>query len=434
MRSRVAGAAAGGASSRVGSAPPAIECCGRPGLILLVLLVLLSLDSITPVVYMRPASVAAVGAPRTLVPSVPLPSGVSTLYPRPRAAHPDVFGLAVTRIYITFIGAHMNLWYRTSLRTLVLQHCHVPGVRVLVWANELPDAFLEEHFGDLLGGSGAPPRIVLVRYNATELAWGVPGASDSISALLEEQGGDAAAQPFMEPQVRMAHITDVVRMVALWRWGGVYLDADILPLKPVHDLGVAFAANLGNYECADGEDIVLPPSVGGGTVSCMCVCFMSFPHPHHALIEETLLRGLTAFRVRNMPYGGFGAWVFMDALRALVASHPDTFDAHPVSVTTAICWPSVMDAVTPQTDEEVAAILATCTTVHMMGGGHAKKFGATNITDETLFGQVYLRLQPSIPRPESCFSVGPSGEAIAVGEVVAPAALASVVLPLPPRP
>ena len=327
-----------------------------------------------------------------------LPSGVRALYPCPPAGTRDVFAPDTLRIVVTFIGAHMNLWYRTSLRTLVRTHCTVSHVRVLVWANELTDAWADEYFSDLRAPDGSP-MLVLVRYNVTEVSYMAPGAPDSLSYLLDPPLGDAAAAVFMEPQVRMAHVTDVLRMVILWRFGGVYLDADILVLQPIHELGVAFAANFGNYECTQAINpgwpsapgIVFPPALGGETVTCMCVCFLSFPAPGHAVIADVLVRGLAAFQSRGHVYGGFGAWVFMDALRAAV-SEPG-FDVRPISTTEILCWPQVLNATVPQANNAVAAIMTDCKAVHMMGGAHAKKFGSEIIGDDTLFGQVFNRLE-----------------------------------------
>ena len=348
---------------------------------------------------------------RALPPNAPaarrdarLPSGVTSLYPPLPPGAPNPFSEGATRIVITFIGAHMNLWYTTCLRALILQHCAAPSVRVLVWANELPDAFVDGALGDVVG---SPPRLHLVRYNLTALAAGVPSAPDTLNFVVNPPVGadGVGVQPTMEPQVRMAHVTDVLRMVVLWRFGGVYLDADILPLRPLHNLGPAYAANLGNYECTralypgwpGGDPIPMPPRLGGATVSCMCVCFLSFPTPRHPLVEGVLARGLEAFKARDCVYGGLGAWVTMDVIRDLVQRGDPAFDAVPLSVSEALCWPQVQDAVKPQSDAEVDAIVRDCVSVHMMGGAHAKKFSAVTIDNTTLFGQVYARIAPRLP-------------------------------------
>jgi hypothetical protein len=352
-----------------------------------------------------PAGGGGGGAPRR---DPRLPSGVTSLYPPlpPGAASP--FSEGVTRIVVTFIGAHMNAWYTACLRALILQHCGAPHVRVLVWANELPDSFVDAALGDVVGAR--PPRLHLVRYNLTALAAGAPAAPETLDFVVNPPvGGDGVGvQPSMEPQVRMAHVTDVLRMVVLWRFGGVYLDADILPLRPLHELGNVYAANLGNYECTKalypgwpgGEPIAMPPRLGGATVSCMCVCFLSFPAPRHPLVEGVLTRGLEAFKARDCVYGGLGAWVAMDVIRDLVARGDPAFDARPVSVSSALCWPQVLDAVPPQSEEAVDAIMRDCASVHMMGGAHAKKFAQTSIGNDTLFGQVYTRLRLPARCPE----------------------------------
>jgi hypothetical protein len=329
-----------------------------------------------------------------------LPAGVTALYPPLPAGAPSPFSEGVSRIVVTFIGPHMNVWYTACLRALILQHCGAPTVRVLVWANELPDSFVDAALGDVLG---SPPRLHLVRYNLTALAAGAPSAPETLDFVTNPPvGADGkGVQPTMEPQVRMAHVTDVLRMVVLWRFGGVYLDADILPLRPLHNLGVRYAANLGNYECTralypgwpGGEPIEMPVRLGGATVSCMCVCFLSFPAPRHPFVEGVLARGLEAFKARDCVYGGLGAWVAMDVIRDLVQRGDPAFDAAPISVSEALCWPQVLDAVPPQSDANVDAIMRDCVSVHMMGGAHAKKFSADAIDNSTLFGQVYGRLR-----------------------------------------
>jgi hypothetical protein len=343
---------------------------------------------------------------------------VLALYPPLPPGAPDVFGPATQRLIITFIGAHMNLFYTNCLRALILQHCHVPNARVLVWANELTAEFLDSALGDVLLGPGGVPRAHLVRYNVTQLAAAEPGEPDTLDFLLHPPG---EVQPSMEPQVRKAHVTDVVRMVVLWRFGGVYLDADILPLRPLLGLGTAFAANLGNYECTramnagwpDHPPLAMPARLGGATVSCMCICFLSFPAPGHALLREVLTQGLPVFQSRSCVYGGLGAWLFMDVLRSAVALEGGSggggsgsgsgaavtaaavapaLDARPISVSEALCWPQVLDAIPPQSEEAVAGIMRDCLSVHMMGGAHAKKFAQTSVDNSTLFGQVYNRL------------------------------------------
>jgi hypothetical protein len=127
----------------------------------------------------------------------------------------------------------------------------------------------------------------------------------------------------------------------------------------------------------------------------MCVCFLSFPAPRHALIGRVLERGLDVFASRSYVYGGLGAWLFMDVLRESVGA--DGFDVRPISVGEALCWPAVTDATKPQSRGAVDAIMRDCATVHMMGGAHARKFGSTLIDDSSLFGQVYARVRPALP-------------------------------------
>jgi hypothetical protein len=366
-----------------------------------------------------------------------LPYGVLSVYPCGGGSR--LFeGSGTTRIFVTFIGAFMNDWYLHSLRSLVLVHCSVPGVTVMVWANELNSTWYQNALGDLVAADGSP-RVRLVRYNVSMLAVGLPGAEESVAWLTDPArqamwpahspeypfappiplpGGGydrevvhmmtreprpylvpGAVHP-LEPQMVMAHITDVLRMIVLYRFGGVYLDVDILPLRPINDLGTRFAANIvldhGNYECTSGQrgdwpdndPVVMPARLGGQTVSCMCVCFLSFPRPGNVLLFEVLARGLGAFMQRGMVYGGFGAWVFMDALGHLIES-PE-LDVRPLAVQNILCWPQVLD-MTPQGEGGLHSIFTNCSAVHMMSGGHARKFNQSITGNETLFAQVYTR-------------------------------------------
>jgi hypothetical protein len=122
-----------------------------------------------------------------------------------------------------------------------------------------------------------------------------------------------------------------------------------------------------------------------------------------------LEQGLAVFQSRSCVYGGLGAWLFMDVLRTAVAlegggggggsaggggevAAAPALDARPISVSEALCWPQVLDAIPPQSEEAVAGIMRDCLSVHMMGGAHAKKFAQTSVDNSTLFGQVYNRL------------------------------------------
>ncbi|XP_049869415.1 lactosylceramide 4-alpha-galactosyltransferase-like [Pectinophora gossypiella] len=42
-------------------------------------------------------------------------------------------------------------------------------------------------------------------------------------------------------EYRYAHVSDIIRLLLLWKFGGVYMDLDIVVLKPFDDLGPDFA-------------------------------------------------------------------------------------------------------------------------------------------------------------------------------------------------
>jgi hypothetical protein len=295
----------------------------------------------------------------------------------------------------------------------VLIHCADPSVRVLVWGNELTAEWYAEHMSDLVDAEGRN-RLFLVRYNLSSIASNIPAAQESFDYLsgspkmfsLLDDGSKEAA--LIEPQQLVAHRTDILRLVILFRFGGVYVDVDILPLRPITGYGTAFAANLGNYDCVSsgrehwptGKPIKVP---SGETVTCICLCFLSFPTPGNILLEETLSQGLSSFIARDSVYGAFGAWVFMDAMRAVVAD--PRFDAKPIKVQEAVCWPQVLDILVPLKDDAIAGILRDCVGVHMMGGAHAKKYSGA-INTSSVFGQVYLGAQQKHMLPTTCSPLG----------------------------
>jgi hypothetical protein len=274
-----------------------------------------------------------------------------------------------------------------------------------VWTDE---AALRERFQGLLRAHGTRSlRDLGVGHHSKEIL-----ISERYGHWLQRTARDAPAEARAEDLNRSCTYlqTKVDRWLAGWRsldWNDVLL-VDVQFLDWVVDdgvemqVGTAFAANLGNYECTQALNpgwpsapgVVFPPALGGATVTCMCVCFLSFPAPGHALVADVLLRGLDAFRARGHVYGGFGAWVFMDALRDAVPE--PGFDARPISTTEILCWPQVLNATVPQSDAAVAAIMRECKAVHMMGGAHAKKFGSDVIEDDTLFGQVYGRIEGAL--------------------------------------
>ena len=116
---------------------------------------------------------------------------------------------------------HRDTWGSVQDRVLGSVVTNIPGARVRVLTNTLPlfhfDALFSEGFD-----------VKIVRYDVDELLAGLPGSRWANAAK-------NAAGPF-----QATHESDLVRLLALTKYGGLYLDTDALWLRNINSLPVAF--------------------------------------------------------------------------------------------------------------------------------------------------------------------------------------------------
>lgn len=92
----------------------------------------------------------------------------------------------------------------------------VPGAEVFVYANKLPEDMFESY-------TSTGKNVKLVRYSETALFDGTPLARWAVNMDEWKRG-----------QYLYSHFTDAFRLCVLWKYGGVYIDFDVLVLR---DLG-----------------------------------------------------------------------------------------------------------------------------------------------------------------------------------------------------
>eukprot|EP00316_Scyphosphaera_apsteinii_P001767 CAMPEP_0119304030 /NCGR_PEP_ID=MMETSP1333-20130426/5363_1 /TAXON_ID=418940 /ORGANISM="Scyphosphaera apsteinii, Strain RCC1455" /LENGTH=290 /DNA_ID=CAMNT_0007306839 /DNA_START=145 /DNA_END=1017 /DNA_ORIENTATION=- len=109
-------------------------------------------------------------------------------------------------------GASFGLISRRSLESIFFHH---PHASVHVFSNTLPAGF----FGDFTSAGFV---IHLERYNLTQLLQDTPAAAWLTQLARWREG------PYF-----YSHVTDVMRLALIYREGGVYMDMDMLLVRPL---------------------------------------------------------------------------------------------------------------------------------------------------------------------------------------------------------
>ena len=306
-----------------------------------------------------------------------LPSGVVSVYP-PEGARflaipfPGTEGRGggapeegLFPVHLSWSGPTLSAIYRRNVRSFVLQHRGRKGTAVVIWSNDLLESELSApELADLraLAGTSGP---FIVRYQLDKLLVS-PAASGAASA----PGLDLAAFFARSPGTHV-HLHDVLRLAIIWRFGGAYVDLDMVSLRPLDSIEGArsrgvFAANDRSYQYP---------------------CLELTGNSGHALPGRMLTAGLALYEKggRNR-YGPLGAPLLLSVLRAM--SSVERGALAPQWNRDSLCdtlsgtiepssgaWRHVPNAhMAPQGDasaalERVREAMSRCTVVHLYGGG-----------------------------------------------------------------
>ncbi|XP_046669244.1 lactosylceramide 4-alpha-galactosyltransferase-like [Homalodisca vitripennis] len=106
-----------------------------------------------------------------------------------------------------------------------------PNRRVYILNTCPMDEDVTEKVPDYVRGVFYLPNVRIVRLNVSEMFRGTP------IQMVYESGVIETSPYFLE------HFSDLIRVAALWRFGGTYCDLDFIIMKCLNDLGTDFAAS-----------------------------------------------------------------------------------------------------------------------------------------------------------------------------------------------
>jgi hypothetical protein len=323
-------------------------------------------------------------------------------------------------VHMIWEGDDMPEIYRRNARSWLLQHAGRPGVALLVWSNSLAENVLRApEFA--FAGLRAAPGPYLVRYAIGRLLSGPPGAAPAPGVDLVTFFAAAT-----QSTATIVHISDVLRLVIVWRFGGIYTDCDGVSLRPVdllpsarnHGLFVVHDRSY-QYPCLEltGDTQPVPmPSLAQETVGtsmpnifCALTGLLAFP-PGHILLGHMLAMGLSLYERNRNTYGPLGAPLILAALRTMSIS--DRGALRPLWARDALCDTMAGDYVPgsgawvhrdkvhiqPRADIAIARAsvleaMARCVTVQLYCGG--KSWDSVPVPPNSLLGLIYSEIESS---------------------------------------
>lgn len=269
-------------------------------------------------------------------------------------------------IHFVWVGSEpLSLTHAENIRHWAVIHRY-HNAAVYLWANDLPLSSFRSsvRLQRNLSGIRGP---YLVRCNWTALAREAMGeASPAVELfrILTAAGQSGSATP----RYHAVPMSDAIRLLVVFRFGGAYLDTDMMPLRPLPPQGyrnILPVNTAGKYSCAS-SNVTIPDTRGGpesldqgesgggsrsatekdprsglGTVGttatggktyeigCLCNCIFFFDRGHFYL-ERILSDGLRVLRQRAKPpytrikYSLLGARVWMAALINITRTRPVT--------------------------------------------------------------------------------------------------------------
>ena len=331
-------------------------------------------------------------------------------------------GGAAFPLHVVWVGSAMPAAYRANIRYLALQHRHRPRAAVLVWANELADLLGSPELNDLprLGGINGP---YVVRYNAGAMLSAEAAGADLLARL-----SDATRRP----APLAVHWSDALRLAILWRFGGAYVDVDMVPMRRLDtpEYQNSFAINDHTYRCVEPfqlPGLVVRPdtrsrdggSDGVALVHCLCNCLAVFDRSH-PLLHRALAAALPTYErdatVPGRAYAALGAFLWLDALRAAPLAEQATL--RPRWNHEMLCDGLAGRLGAPTRADDVQHALAACTVVHMYGGGSSGAVAA--VKGGTLLADLHMRLECALAPDSTACEPPANASRRALGSVALP--------------
>ena len=234
--------------------------------------------------------------------------------------------------------------YRLNLHGLISACSRFP---VFMWSNSL---LFDPDF----------PSIYIVRYDATSLMENEPGF-DSLNLLREKATN--------------VHWSDFFRLFVIFKFGGLYLDMDMLVVKPICSLlpDKVLIADQGEYSCLTQDQ---QPGVvvdrQGTKATCVCNCLLRYP-PGSPFLRKLLVEAHSYYDIEA--YGPMGAVMIMQVLHKSTVEEIRSFELVPLRAHDVLCNfltldSSVLDG--PVGNDMVRTIEQKCLVIHLYGKGRSE--------------------------------------------------------------
>ncbi|KAG8244529.1 hypothetical protein J6590_019781 [Homalodisca vitripennis] len=109
---------------------------------------------------------------------------------------------------------------------------------------------------------------------------------------------------FEESRHPVEHVSDVIRLLVLWRFGGTYMDIDVVSIRPLDELGTNYAGWQDEFTIASGVLNFAPDGFGHHILTeCLFDLRDNF-EPHEWSTNGPLLITKTIMRLCGITYGG----------------------------------------------------------------------------------------------------------------------------------
>jgi hypothetical protein len=276
------------------------------------------------------ASAAGGGAPPLLPPLPDSPAAPAAIAAAAAAAAARAFPPSEASPLFWFVwSTSLNEWHWMPLAVVESVFVHHPRARVRFLSMIMP----LDYFACF---AAAGFDISVERYDLLALAQGTVLANFVESGRLNESA-----------HFRYAHESDLLRLVVLSRHGGIYLDTDLLLLRPLDDVVLSNPVLGVEYF----NDPMRESKTFGGIR--LNNAFMGFPEPHHPYLDWIMQRVEESYNPKE--WAAIGPDLITEGYNAMQPEVQDTFHLVPPRGLYPLHWAlahSVLNPDRAQVDRE----------------------------------------------------------------------------------
>ena len=171
------------------------------------------------------------------------------------------------------------------------------------------------------------------------------------------------------------HWSDFFRLFVIFKFGGLYLDMDMLVVKPICSLlpDKVLIADQGEYSCLTQDQ---QPGVvvdrQGTKATCVCNCLLRYP-PGSPFLRKLLVEAHSYYDIEA--YGPMGAVMIMQVLHKSTVEEIRSFELVPLRAHDVLCNFLTLDSSVmngPVGNDMVRTIEQKCLVIHLYGKGRSE--------------------------------------------------------------